>query len=496
MKKILLFLFSLFIFISCSPKEEDKQTIVVANFADAKTLDPHGTNDSNSSIIIYQIYDRLVELDDQLNIIPNLVTSFEKIDDNTYLFFLKKNILFHDGSQLTSEDVKFSLERMKNSPRVSHIIEALERVDIIDDYSFKIKTTKPFAPFIKHLAHPASSILNKNETIKLGQKYGHSPIGTGPYKFISWDIGNKITLKSFNNYWKGETPIKNLIFKTITEGTNRTIALETGEADISFDIPIIDKDKVISSSQLILSETPGLNTVDLAFNNSKYPFNNPDIRQAFAMAIDVEAIIQSIYSGGAIKANAPIAPNVFGYDSKIKEVPYNPQKAKEILDKYNFKETITLELHDDQIRKDIATIIQAQLKDINIDINIEILEFGTSLERTAKGEYQMGIFGWTSVTGDTDYGLYPRFHSKNHGEYGNRVRYTNKKVDSLLDIGKSIMEPEKRKVIYTNILEIIQEDVPLFPLVYPTNRIGFNKKIKNLTINPSGTFSLYGISKD
>ena len=157
---------------------------------------------------------------------------------------MRKGVKFHNGEELKASDVKFTIEGMLASPTVHHIIEAVDKVEVVDDYTIKIITKEPFGPLLHHLAHTASSILNEKAVTEAGDDYGQHPVGTGPYAFVKWDSGDKIVLKANKDYFLGAPKVENVIFRNITEGTNRTISLETGEVDIAYDIEPIDKNQV------------------------------------------------------------------------------------------------------------------------------------------------------------------------------------------------------------------------------------------------------------
>ena len=193
-KKFLLFfalLLSILMLVACGEKKEvaagteKRDTIVVGDGADAKSLDPHASNDNPSSRVTAQIYDRLAEFDDNSVPQPSLAESWEQPDNLTTIVHLRKGVKFHNGEELKASDVKFSLDRMKTKPEVSHIIEAVNNVEVVDDYTVKITTAEPFAPLLSHLTHNAAAILNEKAVKEGGDTYGQNPVGTGPYKFVS-----------------------------------------------------------------------------------------------------------------------------------------------------------------------------------------------------------------------------------------------------------------------------------------------------------------------
>ncbi|WP_027633774.1 glutathione ABC transporter substrate-binding protein [Clostridium hydrogeniformans] len=474
-----------------------KDTLVVAHGADAKTLDPHGTNDQPSSRVSKQIYDRLVEQTETMEIVPGLAKEWKQLDNLTWEFKLRDGVKFHNGEVLKASDVVFTLNRMKNSKSVSSIISSVDTITAKDDSTVIIKTKEPFAPLLSHLTHTAASILNEKAVKDAGQNYGQNPVGTGVYKFESWDAGSKINLVRNEDYFgeKGKTP--KIVFRNVKEGTNRTIGLETGEIDIAYDVEPVDTKSVREHKQLQLIEEESLSYTHITMNNKKEPFNNPKVRKALNYAVDKDALIGAILYGAGVKANAPIGKNVFGYTDKTVNYDYDVAKAKELLKEAGLENGFKTSIwtNDNPVRVQIAQIIQANLKDVGIDAEIVSLEWGTFLEKTARGEHDMSIGGWTTVTGDADYALYPLYHSSQHGGAGNRDFYSNKEVDKLLEDAKKSIDPVERKDLYEKAIIAIMDDVPELVLYYGKQNVGARKEIEGFKLHPAGHHNLSKVEK-
>ena len=172
--------------------EGKRDTLIVGNGADAKSLDPHASNDNPSSCVRVQIFDSLMALDDNGVPQPMLAESWERPDDKTIIFHLRKGVKFHNGDEMKASDVKFSLERALNSPEVSEIISGVSSVEVVDDYTVKVTTEKAMPAILNNLSHTTIAILSEKATTEAGDKFGQNPIGTGPYKFISWQSGDRI----------------------------------------------------------------------------------------------------------------------------------------------------------------------------------------------------------------------------------------------------------------------------------------------------------------
>lgn len=502
MKKIILSVFSaLFLLAGCGEKEttgsktEEKKILTVAQSADAKSLDPHATNDSVSSGVMVQIYDPLVGIDENLKVVPRLAESWKEISPTKYEFTLKKGVKFHNGEELKASDVVFTYNRMLNSPRVSHIVGPMKKITAKSDYVVEVELSNPFAPMLYHLAHPASLILSEKAVTESGDSYGQNPVGTGPFKFLSWTPGDRIVLENNENYFREPSKIDEVNIRVIVEASNRVIGLETGELDMSINIAPVDINQVRSSENLLLLEDTGFGMNYLGFNTIKPPFNNKNIRKAVAHAVKADDIIEAVVLNAGTRASTPVPKGVFGHDDSIEPIEWNPELSKELIAKEGLENQIKTKIwtNDDVTRLQIAQIVQSQLKDVGIDASIESLEWGAFLEGTAREEHEIIILGWGNVTGDADYSLYPVFNTATDPSAGRRTVYSNPKVDELLNKGRETTDPNIRLEVYSQAQEIIKDDAPLVPLYYPKYNVGINKKVKNFKISPMGHHSFYGV---
>lgn len=459
-----------------------KTTLNYAQISEGKTLDPQDSTDQYSQRVTTMIYDRLMEIDETNGTTkPGLAEKVERLDDKTLLFHLNKKAKFHNGDPLKASDVKFTLERAKSLPKVGHLYALIDRVEVIDDNTVKVTTSEPFAPLLNHLSHKSSAIISEKYYKEKGNDYFQNPIGTGPYKFKEWRVGDRIALESNPEYFKGAPEIKEVIIRAIPEENSKVIGLETGELDIVSDIDTVGRNTIIKSENLEFLESPATTTTYVGFNNKKNILADKEVRQALAMGINRDAILEALLSENTKKANGFLAPPIFGYSPDSKLPDYNPEKAREILKaKGLVGQKLTFGTSNSQLRTQMAEIIQAQLKEIGIDMNIQILEWGAFLTATGNGDLDMFIMGWGPSTFDGDYGLYPNFHSKQMGDAGNRSFYNNPQVDVLLDNAKKEMDVDKRKKMYGDVVDILNVDMPVLPMYYSNNTVGITKKLKNV----------------
>lgn len=496
MKKFIWAMLGLSLLISSCGKDEKisqntSNDVVVSQGSKPKSLDPNMYNEIPALTVTEQIFNTLLKVDENGDIVPELAESYEYITPTELLIKLKKGVKFHNGETMTAEDVAFSINRMLEKPASRVMIDAISQVEIIDDYTIKLVFSQPSSPLLFGLAHPLTAILNKKDTLAKNDVIATSPVGTGPYKFVSWGSGEKIELVAFDDYFEGRPKIDNLTYRAITENSSRLAALETGEVDIAYNIDAIDSATVEKNSNLQLISQPTTSTEYITFNNTKYPFDNVDFRKAVNYALDKQSMADTIFMGKAKPANSIVNPNVFGYSSEVEGYPYNVEKAREYLKKSGIKNpSFTLFVNDNTTRLQLAQIIQANLKEIGINMEIETLEWGTYLQKTAQGEHQALLGGWVSGTSDADIVFFPLLHSSSHGGAGNRAFYTNKALDNIIEKARLTANSEERKALFAQAQKILQEDAPFGLLLYKNENIGLNKRVKGFKFDPTTMHNL------
>ena len=501
MKKLTLLTLSLLTvigFTGCGKKEKvvevKKDYLVYAQLSEGKTLDPQDSTDQYSQVVTTQIYDRLVEINELTGKIePGLADSWEALDDKTLLLKLNTKAKFHDGTDFTGNDVKFTIERAQKMPKVGHLYGPIDNVEVVDADTVKIHTKVPFAPLLNHLSHKSAAILSEAYYKEKGKEYFEAPIGTGSYKYDDWVIGDRITLLKNADYFKGEPKINKIIIKAIPEENSKVIGLETGEIDISSGILTIGRKTIVESDNLTFKEYPSTSTAYIGLNTQKGDLKDRNVRRAIAMGIDRDSIIKALVVGDTQVANDFLAPKVFGHSKDTKVLAYNPEEAKKLLDGKTYK--FVYAISNSQLNSQIAEVVQAQLKEIGIEIEIQVLEWGAFLSATASGELDIFSMGWGPSTYDGDYALYPNFHSTQLGAAGNRTQYMNPVVDKLLDDAKKEMNVEVRRQMYIDASRIINEDVPVLPLYYSNTTVGISNKLTGVEATSYPLFYKYDFKK-
>lgn len=471
---------------------EYKDTLIWGQGADVTSFDPHIGKETPAVEVTDQIFDTLTVLDENGEVHPQIAESWEAISETEYAFKIKKGIKFHDGSEITVEDVKFSLDRAINSDYVAYIVNFIESVEIEDEETVLVKTKAPYSPILRNLAVPFAAIVPKAYIEEVGDdQFALNPIGSGPYKFVSWSKGSNVKLTAFDDYFAGKAATQNLEMRVIPEAAQRTIALETGEIDVAYDIQANDINKVKDNSNLELMEDSGLTCWYMSFNQKKAPFDNKLVRQAIRHAIDMPTIIEALVYGAGQPAGDLIAPGVFGY-SASEPYAFDVEKAKELLAEAGFADGFecTLWVNDNQSRIEICQAIADMLKKVNITCQVEIVEFGSFIQKTSNAEHDMAFFGWTTSTADADYSYYSLLHSTQQGPPGNRSFTDSKELDELIEKGRASMDNEERLAIYKQVEEYLHEESPNATLYYGNINVGMNAKVENFVLDPNGYHKL------
>lgn len=476
-----------------------KDTLIVATAYDAKSLDPHATNDVASSNVMEQIYDTLVKLDENDQVVGSLAESFEVLDDRTYQFNLRKGVKFHNGEELKASDVAFTFKRALSpiGGSIAHIVGDIDPdgIEVVDDYTVIIKTKTPNSAFLPSLTHKGGGvILNQKAVEEAGDSYSMNPVGTGPFQFESWAKGDQIVLTRFEDYY-GEAPSFNkMILRAIPEATNRTIELESGGVDIAYEITTNDIKRVEENDQLKLIRKMGNSTTYFAFNTKKAPFDNEKVRQAISYAIDTETIVNAVFRGVGAPADGPVPPNIKYFNEDLGSPVYDVDKAKALLAEAGYPDGFKGKIwtNEKKARVDMCTIIQSQLKEVGIDVEIQVLEWGAYLEGIKNAEHEMFMVGWSTQTPDPDMSLYGPFHSSQQGK-NNFSYYDNPKVDEMLEQGRVLSDSPEREALYKELQSIIRTEAPWIVMNNGEIVVGMRSNIENFDPSPFGYHVLYNV---
>ncbi|MDR1376517.1 MAG: ABC transporter substrate-binding protein [Synergistaceae bacterium] len=481
MKRYGLILWVLVFVLECAGTVLAKDNLIVVDQYDATTLDPIAHNDVPSSRACYEIYDTLVFFDNEGKVSPGLAESWEFLSGTDYKFNLRKGVKFHNGEELKAADVQYSIKRATTGAgaKIATFSQNVEDVEIVDDYTVIVRLKKVDYSFFSSLSHSWASIVNQKATEAAGESYGMNPVGTGPFKFVSWQKGSKYIFERFEDYWGPKPKYKTLEVRSVPESTSRTIALETEDADIAFPIAHNDLKRVEENPGLILYRRPQNSTAYIGFNASKKPFDDVNVRHAIFAALDIVGIQAASYRGVG-KVPGTLVPSTIKYSINEEIPPHvrDIEKAKKLLVEAGVAD-LKLEIwsNERKERVDSATIIQAQLEEIGIQTEIKVLEWGAYVNGLMEQQHDLFILGWVSAVPDPNFAISGLLESTAIPA-SNLTFYRDPKLDSLLDKGRSLPDGDERAAVYRELQLYINEQLPMIYLHNDESIAGTQKNVK------------------
>ncbi len=491
--------------------------LVIARASDSISLDPAITTEIESFKVTINLYDTLVKYDKKGNrIIPYLAESWKTSEDGLiWVFKLRKNIKFHDGTDFNAHAVQFNFERWMNADNPYHTGDfsywsynfggfpgIVKSVTAVSAYSVEIVLTEPYAPFLSTLTMPAFGIASPDAIMKYNESFKQHPVGTGPFKFKSWKSGKEIILTKNNTYWGNIPKVDEAIFRVIASNEERLRLLESGEIHIADNLTAKEVKKIEESPKLEIYLRPFFNIGYLAMNNQKAPFDKKEVRMAIGHLIDKEDMVKVAFNNLARPANSFVPPMIWGYHENIQSLKYDPKEAKRLLAKAGYLNGFhtTLWVMDaprayfpDPML--LAEFIKESLENGNIEVDIIKYSWDEYIEKIKEGDHTLALMGWTGDHIDPDNFLYTFFASNNQKTEltSNYSFYKNKKVDILLKQARQATDTEFRKNIYRKLQEIINDDTPAIPLVHTMPIIGASNKVKGYTPHVTGEETLENV---
>lgn len=469
------------------PAAPKKDTIVIATANETPSLNPYDHNAVAGSYMNQLTHNALFKTDMQLNVVPDLVDTYKNVTDTVWEFKLKPGIKFHDGSTMTSADVKASLDYAKTFPVVGQYTKDVGECTVVDDLTFTLTTKAPYANLLMDLTHHGNQIVPK-ALIEKGNDFNKNPIGSGPYKFVKWTMGEKLDFVKFDDYFdKDAMPtITNMTWKIIPEGASRTIALEAGEIDIIIEVESMDAKRIEENQKLSLLKVASTSHNFMMLNNEVKPFDNQLLRKAMNAAIDKEAVAEVALNGLGVVANAQVPMGLPGYSDK-NATTYNVEQAKAWM-KESGVDPASVKLPiicSDDTKRRAGEVIQANLRDV-LGINAELvsMDLATYLSKTAEGDYIAAIGGFTS---SSILGYVKGVWHSNSINASNKTRMNNKDVDALIDKAGLTLDADARNKILEELSALLNDLCGQVPTYQPQMLRAFNKDLGGVECSPSGT---------
>jgi peptide/nickel transport system substrate-binding protein len=491
------------------------KTLVYARGGDSVSLDPANATDGESFSVTRQIYETLI--DDKpgtFDLTPRLATDWSHNADSTvWTFNLHQGITFQDGTPFNADAVVFNFNRWmdKSNPYHKGDFEyypsmfggfkgdpgaVIKDVKKVNDYSVEFDLAHPLSPFLADLTMPCFAIASPKDIQDHNGDINQTPVGTGPFKFVNWKPNDSITVTKNAGYWQQGLPkLDKVIFQVIKDNSARLNALKSGSVDLMDGLSPSDVASVKADSTMQVFTRPSNNVGYLAFNTLKKPFNDPRVRQAINMVVDKQALIDAYYSGQATPAATALPPVMWGDDKSIQSYPVDIAKAKELLKEAGFPNGFKTDLWAMPVARPympqpekIATALQADMKQIGIDVKIVTYDWATYLKKTSNGEHTMALLGWTGDNGDPDDFLYVLLDSDNAKAPAQNIAfYSNPQVHKLLIQAQQEPDQSKRATLYGQAEQLINQDAPWVPLVHSTPALGGSSKVTGFVPNPAGS---------
>jgi peptide/nickel transport system substrate-binding protein len=478
--------------LSCSGKP-DPDTLVMIIESSPTNLDPRVGLDAQSERIDELLFDDLCTRDEHLNVQPGLAERWDIPDPLTYIFHLHRGVKFHDGRPLTSRDVKWTFDSLLQGKLRSTKAAAyrlVDRVDAPDDFTVVFHLKEPFA-LLWNVSDGAMGIVPYGSVDEVSRH----PVGSGPFRFVNAELDKEVVVERNDEYWGEKAHLKQVRFSVIPDAITGALELRKGSADIA--INALTGDMVLAlqrETNLEILHAPGTEVAYLAFNTRDPILKDVRVREALAYAIDRTPLIHYLLRDFGRPAYSLLPPESWAYNGDVPHYDYNPDRARQLLEQAGYSAVkgvrfhLTMKTSTQESTRLLAAVLQQQLREVGIVMDIRTFESATFFSDVTRGAYQLHSLRWAGGNEDPDIFEYV-FHSAKFTPNGaNRTYYANPRVDLLIDKARSELDQNTRKQIYAEIQRILAEDLPYIDLWYIENVIVHTRRVRNLTLNPSGNY--------
>jgi peptide/nickel transport system substrate-binding protein len=488
-------------------------TVVRAMTSEPGQIDPQAAPSSGLSLVMPYIFDTLVVRDVDNSVHPLLAESWTVSDDGKEITFtLKEGLTFHDGTPVNAEAVRYTFERFKEKGMASPIyggIMQIAGVEAVDENTVRFTFEEPAANFWSTISMPYAGIISPESAKTVDETGEGDLVGSGPFKVDSWTAGQKIVLARNPDYDWGPPIVENrgapyldaLVYKVIPDATTQVAALQAGEVNVVFvnqpsHLAQLEKDASIELEDALMSDL-----IYLGFNSQKPPFDEVLVRQALSHAVNKQEIVDVALGGLGEVAYSPLPPQLPGFDPSLKEyeLGYDPDKAQQLLVDAGFQQQDdgTWERGGEQLKgllvtstrapnKEVATLLQSQMKAIGVPVEIQQLDSKAVMQATGEGQFDLLLwrYGWN----DPD--ALNIFLSSDRIGRTNRVGYSNSEFDALVEQGAHELDEDARLQLYLEAQRIVLEEAPWQPLYNPLDVMAMRKHVQDATIGHMGRLLL------
>jgi peptide/nickel transport system substrate-binding protein len=481
-------------FLSCSRQRDDPDAIVVGMTNSAVNLDSRVGTDEASQKAHQLIYNSLVRIDGSLRVVPELAESLDSPDPLTYVARLRRGVKFHNGRELTADDVAYTFRSLIDPKFVgrTNAYRGVGAVDILDRYTVAFRLKRPFASF------PVNLVMGIVQAGSGGAN-AQTPIGTGPYKLVSFRPDDRIVLARFDGYFDGPAKNPAVVLKVVPDDTMRGLELRKGTVDLVVnDVTPDIVWQMQREGKLRIATAQGTDYAYLALNLRDPILQRVEVRQAIGYAIDRDAIVTYLRRGFAARAVGILPPMSWAFEAEVFDFRHHPQQARDLLDRAGFPDPdgdgpqprmqLTLKTSTVEMYRVQAAAIQHDLAQVGIAVEIRSSEFPTLFADVVRGNFQLYTLQFVGVT-DPDM-LRRVFHSRQAPPAGlNRVFYSDPEVDRLIEAAARAVVDQERRELYVHAQRLIAQDVPYISLWYKTNVAVFQPGIRGVRLSPIADFT-------
>ncbi len=477
-------------------------TLRAAIDRDPPTMDPHLSGSAVDRQVYQNLYDKLVDIDQDLAIVPMLATSWTiSQDGRTVTLKLRRDVKFQDGTPFNAASVVYNFERMQDpkfpSTRRSEI-RPVQKVTAVDPSTVQITLDRPYSPLLYVLTDRAGMMVSPAAAQKEGVNFALRPVGTGPFSFVEKVPQDHVILQRNPDYWdKGLPYLDRIVFREITDDAARVANLKSGDVDIVNIVPLpqvkpLAKEAIQPGARFRLLQHGAIAWNAISLNVTKAPFDNKLLRQAFSTAIDRDVIANTVLQGAAYPAYAFFPNGTPAYDPTWKLPPRNVALAKEKLAAAGHPNgfSFTLLILPGQTRQSVAQAVQAMAADAGIQMKIEVVEEGAIIEAISRLTAQAALIEWSGRP-DPDADVYPFTTQSGIGSF-NYTGYTNPKVETLLDAARVLTDMTQRRRAYSEVTKLLAEDMPYAWLFFPKEYKLVSTRVQGFVQVPDGMMRFRG----
>jgi len=467
-----------------------------------RSMDPANQTATYTAAVLYPMYEGLVYMDEEQQILPGLATEWDINDDGTvYTFTLRDGVSFHDGSPLDVEAVVSSFARLLDTENAlagaGRFQPIIDTVEAVGDDQVRFNLANPYPAFLAMLTGAQAQVVSL-EAWEEGD-LDREAVGTGPYRFTEWVSGERVVMEANEDYWDGAPEVEQLIWTWSPEDAVMSMSLQTGEADIAAPLPPLFAANLEADPTIDVMQTTGSAVFWVALTTTNEPLDDARVRRALNHATDKQGIVDALLRGYGVPAAGPLAPPYFGFDEDQEGLPYDPELAAELLAEAGLADGFSLNIAVQEADAGVAEALQSQWADVNVQLNIQVMESGVwsdaafaDEEGKAADAIDASYASWATGTLDADGQLRPLYHTESFSpESANLGFFSNSRLDELLDEAAAIPDEEIRVELYREAQEILVDEAAHVYLFYQQALAAKSAEVNGIWLNPSGQIMVF-----